>query len=302
MNQMNRKRIEVSQEKSLYMVEILGEKQGKSLVISAGVHGCEYPGIKALLEIEKELMNMPIQGKVILIPIANETAFYNFSRFVSPEDMVNLNRAFPGTYDKSETYALAKVLEDQVFQSADLYLDLHSGDSSECAMNFAYVPGLADPEILRQSIDAARYLNIELWAKSRSTVGAFNHAAHMGIPSLLVERGGQGLLKRNEVEAYKNDIYNVLAYLKMIDQEPVIYLNQLEIENSVYEESKFNGIWTYFVQPGDIIKSGQILGEVTLIEGEIAQRVIAISEGIILYMTTAMGVQSGEPLIAYGKL
>lgn len=84
----------------IYVIEVQGKNASKNsektLLVTAGIHGAEYPGIKALLELKKELENIEIQGRLLMVPVVNEQAFYEYSRFVSPQDGKNLNRAFPG--------------------------------------------------------------------------------------------------------------------------------------------------------------------------------------------------------------
>lgn len=287
----------------IYVIEVQGKNASKNsektLLVTAGIHGAEYPGIKALLELKKELENIEIQGRLLMVPVVNEQAFYEYSRFVSPQDGKNLNRAFPGKKVGSFTERLAYTLEKELFSVADFYLDLHSGDSSELVMPFAYVPGLANEATLKKSIDATTALNLPIWVKSRSTVGSFNHAANLDIPAILVERGGQGLCKAEDVMAYKADIKNLLAYLQLTEGNFIKYAPK-GIEQACYTEAERAGCWNYLVEAGEIVKAGQLLGRIETINGKIVQEVVAEFYGRVLYLTTTFGVQRGEPLIAYG--
>ena len=51
---------------------------------------------------------------------------------------------------------------------------------------------------------------VEYVVRSIATGGAFNSAAANGVPSLLIERGGSGLWSKEEVQAYKFDVLNIL--------------------------------------------------------------------------------------------
>lgn len=286
----------------LKAVEITGSQPGKTLLVTAGVHGSEYPGIKALLDLIEVAPSLNLSGKLILIPVVNEAAFYEYSRFVSPQDNFNLNRAFPGELGQGFTRALAYTLQTYGFAQADYYLDLHSGDTSELAMPFAYAPGLFGEALLEKEVELASYLNIELWTVSRSSVGAVNYAAQLGIPSLLIERGGQGILKLEEAVAYKEDILNVMKYLDMLEEAPIRYNNQLGLLHAHYEESETEGLWLPRVGAGERFKEKDLLGVLKNLKGEVLKEVYAVSDGIVLYLTTSLGVKTGDPLIAYGKL
>lgn len=53
----------------------LWKNQGKTLVITAGVHGCEYVGIEAAKRMAEFLEPMELAGNVILIPLVNRCGF-----------------------------------------------------------------------------------------------------------------------------------------------------------------------------------------------------------------------------------
>ena len=60
-----------------------GKKPGKTLVVTAGVHGCEYVGIQALRRLAQELDPETLSGSVVLLPLANPSAFYAGSKQVA---------------------------------------------------------------------------------------------------------------------------------------------------------------------------------------------------------------------------
>ena len=78
---------------------ISGRKEGKTLLISAGIHGAEYIGVQTLLEISGEIDPDTLSGNVICLHMANPSAFKDYVRFYVPEDGKNLNRVFPGKKD-----------------------------------------------------------------------------------------------------------------------------------------------------------------------------------------------------------
>ena len=107
---------------------LCGAAPGRTLVVTAGVHGCEYVGVQALRRLAVELDPAELSGNVILLPLANPTGFYAGAKQVVPEDGVNLNRAFPGDPAGTLSARLAYALETALYQAADFLADLHSGD------------------------------------------------------------------------------------------------------------------------------------------------------------------------------
>lgn len=80
---------------SVEMTVICGSRPGKNLVVTAGVHGCEYVGIETLNRLKRELEPAALSGRVILLPLVNPEGFYQGSKQTIPADGKNLNRMFP---------------------------------------------------------------------------------------------------------------------------------------------------------------------------------------------------------------
>ena len=76
-------------------MRLVGKKAGKTLVVTAGVHGDEYVGIQAVRELLRQLSPGELSGQVIFVPVVNTGGFFAGTYRV-PEDGENLNRCFPG--------------------------------------------------------------------------------------------------------------------------------------------------------------------------------------------------------------
>lgn len=55
---------------------LCGAHPGKTLVVTAGVHGCEYVGILALQKLAETLDCATLFGQVILLPLVNSKGFF----------------------------------------------------------------------------------------------------------------------------------------------------------------------------------------------------------------------------------
>ena len=64
---------------------LCGQKPGKTLVISAGVHGCEYVGILVAQRLRRELDLSRLCGQIILMAFINPNGFYRAERQIRPE-------------------------------------------------------------------------------------------------------------------------------------------------------------------------------------------------------------------------
>ena len=54
---------------------INGSGEGKVLLLTAGVHPDEYPGIAAAIQLSQELQPEEIHGGVVIVPMTNYSGF-----------------------------------------------------------------------------------------------------------------------------------------------------------------------------------------------------------------------------------
>ena len=281
-------------------VLLKGPFPGKTLVMTAGVHGCEYIGIQAVRELIHEISFQSLHGQILFVPLINRTGFYRGSKQIVPEDGKNLNRCFPGSSQGSLSYRLAYALEHFLYPKADFLLDLHSGDVNESMSPLVFFPAGAGEQIERITRDASLHLSVDYLVASRANNGLYSYAAQHQIPALLLERGGGGNWNPDEVAACKKNIRELLAYLDIL---PGCFPtpSPVEIDEACYEEAPFDGFWYCHTSPGFPIKKGDILGEIQDFPEKTCHPLHAKFDGVVLYHTHALGVGRGDALIAYGR-
>ena len=87
--------IPVSGTEPILAYRICGYRTGPKIVITAGVHGCEYVGIQTVRVLLERLNPEKLTGEVILVPLVNQEGFYEGAKQTVPADGKNLNRCFP---------------------------------------------------------------------------------------------------------------------------------------------------------------------------------------------------------------
>ena len=286
------------------MTVICGCRPGKTLVVTAGVHGCEYVGIETLNQLKKELNPAALSGRVILLPLVNPEGFYHGSTQTIPADGQNLNRMFPGKSDGTFSSQLARVLEETLYPEADFLMDLHGGDVNEALTPLVFFPASVPESLSAAASAAAESLSVPYRVASTSQNGLYSWAAQCGIPALLVERGDRGLWSEKEVAACRENVYELMRHLGILNAASVSpCLQQAEIRRAVYEEAPADGFWYPAVSAaGQKLKQGTLLGTLKDSYGNEIACYTAPFDGVVLYYTLSLGVKSGDPLIAYGKL
>lgn len=320
---------------SVEMTVICGSRPGKTLVVTAGVHGCEYVGIETLNRLKRELEPAALSGRVILLPLVNPEGFYQGSKQTIPADGKNLNRMFPGKPDGTFSSRLARVLEETLYPEADFLMDLHGGDVNEALTPLVFFPASVPESLSAAASAAAESLSVPYRVASTSQNGLYSWAAQCGIPALLVERGERGLWSEKEVAACRENVCELMRHLGILNAELTpaestlrlseVSLNpgtdpetaklsaqtasvspclqQTEIRRAVYEEAPADGFWYPAVSAaGQKLKQGALLGTLKDSYGNEIARYTALFDGVVLYYTLSLGVKSGDPLIAYGKL
>lgn len=281
-----------------------GEKPGKTVLITAGIHAEEYVGIQAAVELSHRLKAEKIAGTVIIVKLVSREAFEQRSGSEGYEDGKNLNRVFPGKQDGTQTERLAWAIEKELLSLADYYIDLHSGDSYEQLTPYIYYAGEAQEEVVSQSRKMAEQADVPYMVRSEvSTGGCYNYAATLGIPSVLIERGQMGAWTQEETHSTGRDVRNILCSLG-IYQGKRDYRNYypLEVEDVCYQFAAQTGLWYPQKSPGDMIRQGEVLGIVKNYEGEVLEICWAENDGVILFQTGSLQVKESGPMITYGKI
>ena len=110
---------------------ICGANPGKTVLITAGIHAGEYPGIPAVIRTAKELNPAQVTGNILMIHCVNTSGFWARTDCLVAEDGGNLNANYPGAPDGTVSQKIADYFVKQIFPYMDFIVDLHSGSQQE---------------------------------------------------------------------------------------------------------------------------------------------------------------------------
>ena len=283
--------------------EAAGSRDGPHLCLLGGIHGGEYSSIAAVVRFMNALDTVELMGRVTAVPIVSITSFRARTAFVVPEDGKNLNRCFPGSNDGTFSDALARHVFDELIAPSDFLLDLHGGDMVEALEPFALYDESAVeaearalaiafdlPYVVRSSPAEAPI--------SGTTTGA---AAAAGIPAVIAEVGGCGLLEEAAVQMHLDGLANALRHLGMLPGEPTPpRAGMRSVGRFVWLRSSDEGWWEPDVRAGDEIRSGSSLGTVRNLFGDVTERIPAPEDGVVLFVTTSPAVGADGLLLGLG--
>ena len=204
---------------------INGKEDGKIILASAGIHGCEYPGIQAMVELSKEIDPADVSGVVILMHCINISGFEERQTYVVPDDpeRKNLNRLFPGDGNGTLADKICAFLSDEFVAKSDFHIDIHSGDMVEKLEACTIVCAPKESENNAFAGEVAKYTSFKYRLNSGGRREFYNSSSiDKNIPSILFERGGHGDWSREEVDADKSDLINIMKFLKVLPGEAAL--------------------------------------------------------------------------------
>ena len=165
-----------------------GKAPAPVAALVAAHHGDEVFALEVMRAVTQHLAGIEPLGTIILVPMANPTAFEAGTRH-TPLDMMNLNRVFPGRRDGWLTDQLAAALTDALLARLDILIDFHSGaDATE--VDYTYTrPRTSD--LTRRIHELALLTGARaLWETPLPAGTLAGEAERRGIPWCVIESGG----------------------------------------------------------------------------------------------------------------
>jgi predicted deacylase len=285
------------------VIELTGSA-GPRLTVLAGVHGCEYAPMAAVRRWTRALAERDLRGSVRAVPVLNLPAFRARSPFVVPDDGKNLNRCFPGDPAGTVAERLAHAAFTQLIEGSDALVDAHAGDMVEALEPFALYDAGASEDRARELAVAygLGYVIRQEPGPGRAVGGTTSTAAaEIGIPAIIAEAGGCGLVEPAAVAAHVRGLDRVLAVLGMTsdpapDGEAPVYLGRF-----LWLRAAREGWWEPVVRPGQRVAAGQALGTVSSLDGaQVLQSVTAPAPGVPMFITSSPAVAATGLLLGLG--
>jgi len=284
----------------LPVVIACGKHDGPCLWVTANIHGNEYVGLLAVQRaVTRDLAGRlgELRGTVVAIPTLNPAALRVGRRQAYYDSMTDPNRTFPDAAaddtdedDPPSPYAQASAVYFELLRQTATYLiDLHAMDIQATPFTirdrvlFRDEEQRVAAERLAETLDGlARAFGIpvvnEYGAKKylkqrlhRSTAGAALHVA--GVPAITPELGMGGDVDPLALRAGIAGIHNALVWAEMLPDDPIQidWIPQPDLGSPVtrlpHPRVPEPGIVAALARPGEIVRAGQPVAELTDIWG-----------------------------------
>ncbi|MEF1324752.1 succinylglutamate desuccinylase/aspartoacylase family protein [Vibrio owensii] len=273
----------LSQWQHLPVLVFKGEKPGKKIMITAGVHGDEYNGVLAAQKTARKLIGKDIAGTVTVVPTINLTGMLNHSRdfFSADPDAspANLNRFFPGDANGNEANRFLFALWNNLLKpNAELAIDLHTQTTGAAYPLYVF----ADFRI-EQSLEMARLINPDAILNDPGDAGVLETVwNNSGIPSITIEVGMGRYTEQDLIDRTVTGIFNILARHDVVTSEVAEITPCLEGKDIISIRAELGGFVLPQVKMMDKVEQGQLVAIQYDSFGDEIQRYTAPTEGTVL--------------------
>jgi predicted deacylase len=240
------------------------------VAVFGGTHGNEYEGPVAIKRLCLDLEADGIRGRVILVPQLSETACRAHRR-CSPEDGVNMNRAFPGNPRGTVSHRIAHFVKTRIFPAVSVVVDLHAGGNEAVFPLCASFHPLSNPEQLAETIRVARLFDtpfIFIYSRQMASGLLTDEAEDEGKIAIGGEFGNAAATSPTGVLHAYEGVKNVLRHYGMLGGD-IVRIDPARSSAprlvqaphlSDYIPSPTSGIWEPVVTPGSDVRAGDLIG------------------------------------------
>jgi uncharacterized protein len=209
-------------ELSVGVHEITGSQPGPTIGVSGGLHGDEPDTVEFLRCFVEQMRQASFSGTILALPCANPLAYESRTRN-TPNDMMDLNRVFPGDPDGTLTLQLAAKIYAVFAQRCDYFVDLHCGGIFP-AVEYAYVHG---------DTALARSAGLKLLYTGPSYNGSLALCLeHTGMKTTVLEIGGGRTSSAHGTARACSALERILGYCGMLGEAPDPVPGQIEIDKT----------------------------------------------------------------------
>ncbi len=281
---------------------IYGKNPGPTMVVVGGMHGSEFCGIQAAIDLFNEVDPVNLRGTLVICTIYNLPAFQNHMGFVVPQDGRNPGGTFPGKLNGTFSEVMAHHLNEHVLSQADYYVELHGGDIPESLTPFVMCPLTGNAEVDQKIDEMAEVYNIPLIIHrpvqaSDKPASGFTKVALRGVPAILTESGQQGILNMDDAKVHLTGLKNILIKLGMMDGQIMNTVRRTYLDARAAIRSPIAGYWVPFVHLNQKVAKDEVVGEIRDYFGARLMEIRMPDDALVTVVRTSPSVGVGNVLV-----
>ncbi len=271
-----------------------GEDLGKTIFISAGMHGDEINGIEVIRNFIQQINPEKLHGTIIFLPILNPWGFRRKSRYIS-FDNKDLNRCF-NRKGESVSYKIAETLLKKVISKCDFGIDLHDGRANLLLPHTRIFK--KDKCAYLKELSHAFGSEIILQREGERGMMAIESFNVYKVPVLTVEIGGALVLRDDFTEQVLKGLKNILIYGGLLNGVLDLPVKQFFLDNRLGYISPMQGILHIEVELGDAVKKRQLIARIhdPIKDEEI--KIYSKNPGVVFSVRRDAIINKGEAILS----
>jgi N2-acetyl-L-2,4-diaminobutanoate deacetylase len=285
---------------------------GPTAVVFGGVHGDEPEGQVAALNLARGTDAEDVRGQLIVVPCASPEASRAYTR-LWPSG-ANLNRSFPGSPTGPPDEQLADFFSRFLIARADVVVDMHSGGRTAICPPWSEMHWVDDPEQRRTMAAGMLAWNTDFHFVYIDIAGSgllVGEAERQGKVVVSTELGGGGQVTAATHRIAASGLTNVLRHFGILEGdvatreslglEPAVIIRATEPENYVLAPDA--GLWETFVEIGERVEAGHLLGCIHFIDRPDREPtpVHAANGGIVCTVRAIATTDQGDNVVVVGR-
>lgn len=254
-----------------------GFLDGKTLGLTAAVHGNELNGISVITRTLKEIDATKIRGTIVGVPVVNIPSLLRKKRrFI---DGTDLNHIMPGKEDGNVSQVYAWRFVTKILKEFDYLIDLHTASFGR--INSYYIRADMSDEITKKM---ALLQNPQIIVHNPPNDGTLRGTAHeMGIPAITLEVGNPNTFQKGMIRDGLEGIRNVMKFLDITDNEIEEPDEEILLcDNSYWIYTDTGGLLTVYPKVAEKVKKGQEVATLRDVFGDLIKSYYAPEDGVVI--------------------
>ncbi len=272
-----------------------GKKDGKTVGLTAAVHGNELNGIPVIQRLFKEIDIKQLRGTIVGIPIINVPSFLRKKRRFM--DGTDLNHIMPGKPNGTVSQVYAWRIMNKIIRHFDFLLDLHTASNGR--INSYYIRADMSDEVVRKM---ALLQNAQIIVHNPPSDGTLRGAAdELEIPAITLEVGNPNLFQKGMIRDGLTGIHNLLGFLKVTDSEVEEQSTETIIcKKSYWIYTDTGGLLAVHPEVTQMVKKGEKIATLRDVFGDVIKEYVAPEDGVVIGKSVSPVNQAGGRILHLG--
>lgn len=274
-----------------------GMEEGKTVGLTAAVHGNELNGIPVIQRIFGEIDVTELKGAIVGVPVINVPSLLRKKRRFL--DGVDLNHIMPGKPNGTVSQVYAWRVVNRIIEQFDYLVDLHTASNGR--INSYYIRADMEDKTVQKM---ALLQNAQIIVHNPPNDGTLRGTANaMNIPAITLEVGNPNLFQKGMIREGLTGIHNLLGHFGFTDCEVEEHSDETVLcKKSYWIYTDMGGLLAVHPKVTELVKKGDVVATMRNIFGDVIKQYFAPENGVVIGKSTSPINQTGGRILHLGIL